>query len=780
MGKHEHRALSGTSLKIDGPSLAQYDADIWTLIPLHHFDATSTKHGHARKDGKRPIHFNWTTRAYVSRKVLAACVKDNRNVGVRLKPDQLVIDVDPRNGGDEGFDRLCLELGIDPDAFPCVITGSGGFHFYMSKPADLVILDTLEAFPGVEFKSRGRQVVAAGSIHPETKKHYRWSDTGPSLADGFPPAPEALLEGIRRPEVAAVQGGGQYSQEQIAKALAELDPTDFSDHDKWLRLMMACHHASNGDARSEFIEWSTQDPEYAEDAELIGKRWDSLHTERNDGVTYRTLNKILADAGAANAQAAPADAGDDFDGEPIEHVEDDSWMEGPSSDARLNDTSAANIDSRFALVNIGGKIRILYWGKSAFDRTVRVPEFWTEDEFKRALKNKFVSREVKTIEDGEEKTKASRMPLSQWWLTRRDRYTYDGLIFDASQEEVSEQDEINLWRGFGIPENPDGDWSRMREHIRNVIAAGDAKSFDYILRWLAWAVQNPTLQAEVALALLSEEKGTGKGFLGRAMCHLFGGHALHIARRNLLTGHFNAHFAMAAFVFCDEAIWPGYKDDEGALKALITEPTITIEPKGVNAYTMPNALKVLMASNSKWVVPASGDERRYAVFEVSPDRRQDHAYFAALNQELREGGLGAMLYDLRAMDLDGWHPRMEIPHTTALGGQKQQSADPELKWLAGYLEEGVLPFQHPAKPYRVEAGAFYAHARRNVPALGRWTDYEFAKFLDNWDVGLKRSNGSWRVFPPLADMRAEWHKRMPWWPPFNPQAKEWAPGSDQE
>src|SRR5262249_20573185 len=152
----------------------------------------------------------------------------------------------------------------------------------------------------------------------------------------------------------------------------------------------------------------------------------------------------------------------------------------------------------------------------------------------------------------------------------------------------------------------------MRDHVRNVIANEDEECGDYIMRWLAWAVQNPTDPAEVALALAGGQ-GTGKGILGRALCRVFGPHGLHISKPELLTGKFNAHFMQTAFLFADEAIWPGHRDREGALKALVTEPTMTIEPKGVNAFTMPNCLKVFMASNADWIVPAAVDDRRFAV-----------------------------------------------------------------------------------------------------------------------------------------------------------------------
>ena len=76
--------------------------------------------------------------------------------------------------------------------------------------------------------------------------------------------------------------------------------------------MMAVHHASAGDARQEFVEWSTSDENYDAEADSIGRRWDSLHAGRNDGVTYRTLNKILRDHGASDAQVANEVPDDDF------------------------------------------------------------------------------------------------------------------------------------------------------------------------------------------------------------------------------------------------------------------------------------------------------------------------------------------------------------------------------------------------------------------------------------------------------------------------------------
>ena len=762
-------------LTIAATAFRSYARSGWQAIPLHRPDDTSKdKAGRTRKDGKRPIHPNWTARTYDADAVIALCAKQGRNMGIRLSDRQLVVDVDPRNGGAEGFDALCAALGVDRTQYPTVITGSGGLHLYMTLPDGIRVVDTLKDYAGVEFKSLGRQVVSAGSIHPDTGQRYEWDAFTPPLADA-PTAPAALIEAITRPErTGEAIGGGQYSQEQIAFALSKLNAEDFREHTDWLRLMMAAHHASNGDARDEWIEFSTSDPQYAEDAELIGRRWDSLHADSEAGrITHRTLAKILADADAGDAIVADkAERADDFD-ELAEAAADDMDFETPEKlPAKLAGVNSDNIDDMFNVVNIGSKARVLYWGKSPIDSNVRVPEFFTFDEFGKVLSNKSVLVDHKVTRDGEEKIESKRVPLAKWWLTRRDRYTYDGLVFDAAKEPVSEEDEINLWRGFGVRE-AEGDWSLLDAHMRDNIAGGNDTYYQYIRRWTAWGFQNPTRLAEVALVLASGGKGTGKGVFGRAVYRIYGAHGLHISNRAHLMGKFNAHFMQASYLFCDEALWPGYKEDEGVLKSLITEPVIPIEPKGLNMFMMPSALKVLMASNSKWIVPASGDERRYAVFEVSEAHKQDHVYFGRIVDQLKNGGLGAMLHDLRKLDLEGWHPRMEVPETDALREQKERTLAPELKWLAGYLDSGVLDYQHSKHPHVVEAGAFYDHARRTVDALRRWTDIEFAKFLKDWGATRKRSNGSWWRFPPLPEMRAAWHVKMPWWPDFDEDAGKW-------
>jgi hypothetical protein len=537
--------------------------------------------------------------------------------------------------------------------------------------------------------------------------------------------------------------------------------------------MMAVHHASGGDARQEWIDLSTSDPLYAHDDDRIGRRWDSLHTDKADGITYRTLNKILRDHGAVNAQV-PNDVPDDefgkFQAEDLKRLEE---AEAAMPIAKLAHVNADNIDSLFKVVNLNGKMRVLWWARSALDRNVRTPQFWSTQEFKIALQNKTVTvKTKKTDKNGAEKEAEEVLPLAQWWLTLRSRFTWDGVVLQTELE--SSADSVNLWRGFGVAENTKGSWKLLRQHVREVIANGDEASDAYIIKWIAWALQHPCDPAEVALILKSSTHGTGKGHSAASAPE-----ALRRSRdASIQDGTLDrplqrAHLAMTCLLFVDE-MTIGDNKETATLNSTLTEDSIAIEPKGVDAYMMPNHVKICGASNQEHVVWVADTDRRFAAFDVSDKRRGDTAYFNAIVEELEAGGYGAMLHDLLGLDLGTWHPRDNIPHTREKISEKVKSAPPELQWLAGYLDSGVLNCQVPNRGGMViYADPFYEHARRTVAPLRSWTDNAFAAFLKDWGVTRKRSGTSQWVFPLLVEMRAAWRKRRPWWPEFDQTVTEW-------
>jgi len=288
------------------------------------------------------------------------------------------------------------------------------------------------------------------------------------------------------------------------------------------------------------------------------------------------------------------------------------------------------------------------------------------------------------------------------WLASRERAKYDGITFEAGgpyvigvKTEGVPTVMLNIWRGWGVKPQR-GVWRRLREHIGEVLADGNAEADEYILNWTAAGYQRPGRKRGVAIVFMGGE-GVGKGTYGHVVRRTYGSHGLYISQPSQLTGKFNRHLWTVCFVFADEAFFAGDRVGEGVLKSLITDPSMMVEPKGVDSFLVPNCLDLMMASNDKWVVPVGDHGRRFAVFAVNPRWGKNHcsdgernAYFKALYEEVNNGGVEAMMWDLAQRDLDGWHAEA-FPVTAALIKQKQQTLRGFDKALESWLQTGVLP-----------------------------------------------------------------------------------------
>ena len=430
------------------------------------------------------------------------------------------------------------------------------------------------------------------------------------------------------------------------------------------------------------------------------------------------------------------------------------------------DSILSEMNARHAvLLQEGGKTRVLSWEKSELDYSREIPVLQSFEDFR----NRYLNR---LVQDGTNVNgKPTFKPLGTWWLTHPQRRQFMGLRFlPGEPNEVGGY--LNMWRGWAVDPAP-GDWSLMRAHLEEVVAAGDQVSSSYILNWIAWAIQNPDQPAEVALVLRGG-RGSGKGTLARAIKRLHGQHGLQITSPMQLVGRFNAHLRDCCLLFADEAVAPGDKAAESVLKGLITEPELTIEGKGVNTTQARNQLHIIMASNEDWVVPAGIDERRFAVFEVSDVRAGDHDYFAAIENELQSGGLEAMLYDLLSLDLGSWHPRRDVPQTAGLRRQKDLSLPPAKMVVHNMLREGEVPCKYADDPREgtvfvatrllAEAVRFDTKQERALGDALRVLAGAGAKGVRH-GIDQQQRRGFW--LPPLDICRERWEQHLGWqvdWP----------------
>ena len=207
-----------------------------------------------------------------------------------LCEDWLVVDVDPRGGGDESLIELNKAVGVDllQHANYVVRTGGGGWHIYYTGGHGKLRYKHSD-YPGIEFKTTG-YVVGDGSIHA-SGNHYE-TERGHPDAIGAPP-PE-LVELLRRPEMQLSASNDHPDKSQLATLLEHIPNTDATDYDDWIAVGMALHHATEGDGFDLWMQWSAKGPKH--DPAQMDYKWHSFGKSA-DVVTVGTLRKMAEDNG---------------------------------------------------------------------------------------------------------------------------------------------------------------------------------------------------------------------------------------------------------------------------------------------------------------------------------------------------------------------------------------------------------------------------------------------------------------------------------------------------
>jgi hypothetical protein len=317
--------------------------------------------------------------------------------------------------------------------------------------------------------------------------------------------------------------------------------------------------------------------------------------------------------------------------------------------------------------------------------------------------------------------------------------------------------------------------------LRNNICAGIEEHSEYLLNWMAFAVQHPDRQGEVAVVLRGKE-GTGKGMAAKQFGRLLGAHFRHIVHAKHLTGHFNAHLQHCSVLFADEAFFAGDRSHESILKALITEETLLIEPKGMDPFPVRNCVHLMMSSNSDWVIPAGADARRYFVLNVGDAHIQDLEYFAAIAKQMDNGGREAFLHHLLSRDLAKFDVRL-VPQTKALSEQKAHSRRGVDRLIEIICHDGGLPCSHVSHcDVAVTSGeekgeGFYHAARTLVSDLKHVSSIVIGNELKaKWQcTSWKAGNQRGIRFPSLAHLRELFDKRHgnQDWPAIAGEVIEW-------
>ena len=157
------------------------------------------------------------------------------------------------------------------------------------------------------------------------------------------------------------------------------------------------------------------------------------------------------------------------------------------------------LQANFGLMKLGGKIRVIerhqvsvvLSGHSS-DEIAFYEKSDGEVLMKRFLESQPIPCKVKDT-------------IADFWISPH-THVYTAIAFSPWTTPPST---LNYWVGASVTPSV-GDWRVIRNHIHQVICAGDSILFEYLLNYLAHMLQFPEDKPGIMVVLLGKQ-GTGKG-----------------------------------------------------------------------------------------------------------------------------------------------------------------------------------------------------------------------------------------------------------------------------
>lgn len=231
----------------------------------------------------------------------------------------------------------------------------------------------------------------------------------------------------------------------------------------------------------------------------------------------------------------------------------------------------------------------------------------------------------------------NRVPVIPHWLQNdREIAEFVNVTFDPNKATPKTEDgALNLYPGrpYFLPPLA-GDASMIKDHIKNVWCCGNQSHYDWVIMFFADLFQHPGRKPHCSLVIIGDE-GTGKSIIfEHGFAPVLGSMYISTSKAKQLTGQFNNHAEGKLLWLAEESLFRGDVKDMNVIKDLIAGRKMTIEPKGVNLYTVPNNVRFVFTSNSLDVLKLSGTDRRFCVLETSNIVRQDTRYNTKLKNWL--------------------------------------------------------------------------------------------------------------------------------------------------
>ena len=283
---------------------------------------------------------------------------------------------------------------------------------------------------------------------------------------------------------------------------------------------------------------------------------------------------------------------------------------------------------------------------------------------------------------------AGKSNVRQWLEDHRRRLVDpEEVVFDP-QREPDDPAICNLWGGWPtVPRK--GNCEALLDLLEYLCRAEEDPQalFRWILRWLAYPIQNPGAKMQTAVLMHGPEGGGKNTFFGavRRIYDKYGG----IFSQAELESQFNGWASGKLFMIGNEVVTRvELYHQQGRLKNMITEPEWQVNDKNLPVRQEANHCNFVFFSNRVDIAKLDRDDRRYCV--VWTPAPPPESFIQDVVAEIRDGGVEALHDYLLNLDLGDFNPHTKPPITKAKKDLIELSMDSTERFWRDW-SEGHLP-----------------------------------------------------------------------------------------
>ncbi len=289
------------------------------------------------------------------------------------------------------------------------------------------------------------------------------------------------------------------------------------------------------------------------------------------------------------------------------------------------------------------------------------------------------------------KPKIKEENFIEMWLHNKDILNYDDVGIYPNNE-LCPKNIFNMWIPFAMDKNinyihKEEELQLILHHIK-ILCNHQQDAYEHIIKWIAHMFQKPHEKGG-AMPIFIALEGTGKNTLIELLKKMIGVKKVFESSKPSrdIWGDFNSPMKDCFLVHLEELSKKDLIDSINEVKALITNPTLTINQKGISQYSINSYHRFIATTNSEDPMPTKKGDRRNFIIRCSDEKKGDFQYFNDLYALLEDENVIKTCYEyFMNVDIIGFKAE-KFPETEYQNELKEMNENPIDGWLKSMVYE---------------------------------------------------------------------------------------------